>query len=116
MFVELLLLLNCVGYLPQGILLVRRSSWRFSSHRAADCFGNTKRRLTDKLARKASHRWIGRLLRNVLIISQGEDQAGVLLHVEQQVVQVEHQQLDALLADREVWMNIIANVDIIRTL
>ena len=63
------------------------------------------------MARKASLHWIGRLLRNILIVCQGEDQAGVLLHVEQQVVQVEHQQLDALLAVREVWMNIIANVD-----
>ena len=41
------------------------------------------------------------MLRNVLIIGEREDQAGVLLHVQQQVVQVEHQQLYALLAVRE---------------
>ena len=37
------------------------------------------------------------LLRNVLVVGKRKDQTGVLLHVEQEVVQVEHQQLDAFL-------------------
>ena len=58
-----------------------------------------KAQILKKLATKASN-WIGALLRNVLIVGKGEDQARVLFHVEQKVVQVEHQQLDALLAEK----------------
>ena len=50
------------------------------------------------------------MLRNVLIVGEREDQACVLLHVEQQVLQVEHQQLYALLAAREGCLNIVANM------
>ena len=39
------------------------------------------------------------LLGNVLVVSKRKDQTGVLLHVEQEVVQVEHQQLDAFLTE-----------------
>ena len=61
-------------------------------------FWKYKVQILKKLAIKASNR-IGCLLRNVLIVGKGEDQACVLFHVEQKVVQVEHQQLDALLAE-----------------
>ena len=64
-----------------------------------------------KLTVRASHCWIDCcLLRNVLIVGQREDQACVLLHVQQQVVQVEHQQLYALLAVREGCMKIVTDM------